>query len=110
MAGAAAGMSAEVVREKEKKINELIEELGNKEMLLSEAQAELSSVRRGGHFCCWPRPHCFTLQLRCPPAAGCPPAASMPTCSCDACGWNCSGAACVSLLPLPRLLWRTDPP
>lgn len=36
------------MREKEAKINELIEELGNKELLLSEAKQELESVRGGG--------------------------------------------------------------
>ena len=41
---AAAGASLEVVREKDAKINELIEELGGKEMLLSEAQAQLAKV------------------------------------------------------------------
>jgi hypothetical protein len=38
-------VTAAAVKEKETKINELIEELGNKEMLLSEAQAQLESVR-----------------------------------------------------------------
>lgn len=32
------------IKEKEGKINELVEELGNKELLLSEAQASLSKV------------------------------------------------------------------
>lgn len=41
-------MTAAAVKEKETKINELIEELGNKEMLLSEAQAQLESVRGVG--------------------------------------------------------------
>lgn len=41
-------MALEAVREKEAKINELIEELGNKELLLSEAKQELESVRGGG--------------------------------------------------------------
>lgn len=34
----------ELVKEKDGKINELVEELGNKEMLLSEAQSSLSKV------------------------------------------------------------------
>ena len=42
--GAAAAAAAESVREKEVKINELIEELGNKELLLSEAQGQLVAV------------------------------------------------------------------
>lgn len=44
--GAAAGgaVALEAVREKDSKINELIEELGNKELLLSEAQKQLESV------------------------------------------------------------------
>ena len=44
---AAAGASLEVVREKDAKINELIEELGGKEMLLSEAQSQLAKVGLG---------------------------------------------------------------
>lgn len=48
-AGAAAAATAEAVREKETKINELIEELGNKELLLSEAQSQLAAVREP----CW---------------------------------------------------------
>ncbi|PSC75171.1 kinesin-like calmodulin-binding isoform X1 [Micractinium conductrix] len=40
----AAAAAAEAVREKEKKINELIEDLGNKELLLSEAQANLAAT------------------------------------------------------------------
>lgn len=43
-----AGANAEIVREKDSKINELIEELGNKELLLSEAQAQLVGVREAG--------------------------------------------------------------
>lgn len=43
-AGAAAALTAEAVREKDSKINELIEELGNKELLLSEAQSQLAAV------------------------------------------------------------------
>ena len=46
--GAAAAAAAEAVREKEVKINELIEELGNKELLLSEAQGQLAAVSGGG--------------------------------------------------------------
>ncbi|KAI3437601.1 hypothetical protein D9Q98_000054 [Chlorella vulgaris] len=42
---AAAAVTAAAVKEKETKINELIEELGNKEMLLSEAQAQLESTK-----------------------------------------------------------------
>ncbi len=45
-AGAAAVATAEAVRQKETKINELIEELGNKELLLSEAQSQLAAVSR----------------------------------------------------------------
>ena len=45
-AGAAAALTAEAVREKDSKINELIEELGNKELLLSEAQSQLAAVSR----------------------------------------------------------------
>ncbi|KAL4451514.1 hypothetical protein ABPG75_007176 [Micractinium tetrahymenae] len=41
---AAAAASAEAIREKEKKINELIEDLGSKELLLSEAQAQLAAT------------------------------------------------------------------
>ena len=47
-AAAAGAATAEAVRQKEAKINELIEELGNKELLLSEAQAQLAAVRRAG--------------------------------------------------------------
>lgn len=47
-AGAAAVATAEAVREKESKINELIEELGNKELLLSEAQSQLAAVSGWG--------------------------------------------------------------
>lgn len=44
-AAAATAATAAAMREKEGKINDLIEELGNKEMLLSEAQAQLAAVR-----------------------------------------------------------------
>jgi len=50
-AGAAAVATAEAVREKETKINELIEELGNKELLLSEAQSQLAAVSRERRGC-----------------------------------------------------------
>lgn len=43
--------TAEAVREKETKINELIEELGNKELLLSEAQSQLAAVSRERRGC-----------------------------------------------------------
>lgn len=43
-AAASAAAAAEAVREKETKINELIEELGGKEMLLSEAQSQLAAT------------------------------------------------------------------
>jgi hypothetical protein len=43
-AGAAAVATAEAVRVKDTKINELIEELGNKELLLSEAQSQLAAT------------------------------------------------------------------
>ncbi len=45
---AAAAEAAEALREKDKKINELIEDLGNKELLLSEAQGQLAAVRAAG--------------------------------------------------------------
>ncbi|KAL4428851.1 hypothetical protein ABPG77_005289 [Micractinium sp. CCAP 211/92] len=41
---AAAAEAAEALREKDKKINELIEDLGNKELLLSEAQGQLAAT------------------------------------------------------------------
>lgn len=43
-AGAVAGAGKEASKEKDKKINELMEELGNKELLLSEAQATLKGL------------------------------------------------------------------
>lgn len=45
MSAAAASAATEALREKDTKINELVEELGSKELLLSEAQAQLAAVR-----------------------------------------------------------------